>query len=119
MQPMMFSNVVLPEPEGPIIATADMFTGLGISALVYLPKIPLTPADPGSSGILCFTTSGLGLGDFFFTGVLAIQTFKRFDTKYAYAATAQWFCLLESGTHFYQRLEQSLALADSQRLYVS
>lgn len=72
--------------SGPMIVAADMFTGLGIPALVYLPKIPLTPADPVSSGILGFTTGGLGLGDFFFAGILAIQTFKRFNTKYAYAS---------------------------------
>jgi len=73
--------------SGPMIAAADMFTGLGIPALIYLPKIPPIPADPMASIIILgFATGGLGLGDFFFAGILAIQTFKRFGTKYAYAS---------------------------------
>jgi len=67
---------------GPMIAAADTFTGLGIPALIYLPSVPLIPAE----NIFGFVIRGLGLGDFFFAGILAVQTFNRFGKKYAYAS---------------------------------
>jgi len=74
--------------SGPMVAAAETFTGLGLPALIYLPNIPLVPvADPAMYfNILGFAPRGLGLGDFFFTGILAIQTFNRFGKKYAYAS---------------------------------
>jgi hypothetical protein len=72
--------------SGPMGAAADTFTGLGLPALIYLPNIPLIPADPMYFNILGFAPRGLGLGDFFFAGILAIQTFNRFNKKYAYAS---------------------------------
>jgi MFS family permease len=72
--------------SGPMGAAADTFTGLGLPALIYLPKIPLMPANPMHFNILGFVPSGLGLGDFFFAGTLAIQTLNRFNKKYAYAS---------------------------------
>ena len=60
--------------SGPMIVAAETFTGLGLPVIIWLPKIPL-----GGFG-------GLGLGDYFFAGILAIQTFKRFNKKYAYAS---------------------------------
>ncbi|MDR2700237.1 MAG: hypothetical protein LBC12_05450 [Nitrososphaerota archaeon] len=70
--------------SGPMVAAADTFTGLGLPALIYLPNIPLIPVDSMHFNILGFAPRGLGLGDFFFAGILAIQTFNRFDKKYAY-----------------------------------
>ncbi|MCL1970505.1 MAG: hypothetical protein FWF66_03490 [Candidatus Bathyarchaeota archaeon] len=72
--------------SGPMVAAAETFTGLGLPALIYLPNVPLISADPGSFNILGFAARGLGLGDFFFAGILAIQTFNKFNKKYAYAS---------------------------------
>jgi hypothetical protein len=72
--------------SGPMGVAADMFTGLGLPALIYLPNIPLIPADPMYFNILGFAPRGLGLGDFFFAGILAIQTLNKFNKKYAYAS---------------------------------
>ena len=70
---------------GPMVEAARTFTSLGLPVLVYLPKVPLTLVPPGYIGLsfLGFIPGGLGLGDFFFAGGLAIQTFKKFDKKTA------------------------------------
>ena len=71
--------------SGPMVEAAGTFTSLGLPVLVYLPKVPLTLVPPEYIGLsfLGFIPSGLGLGDFFFAGVLAIQTLKKFDKKTA------------------------------------
>ena len=61
-----------------MIGAAHTFTGLGLPVLVYLPNIPTITS---SAGILY---RGLGLGDFFFAGVLAVQTFNKFGKKTAF-----------------------------------
>jgi hypothetical protein len=66
---------------GPMVAAAQTFTGLGLPVLVYLPKIPLYYNAQGAIQL-----GGLGLGDFFFAGILVIQTLKKFDQKTAIAA---------------------------------
>ncbi len=63
-----------------MLGAAHTFTGLGLPVLVYLPNIPIITS---SSGILF---RGLGLGDFFFAGVLAVQTFNKFGKKTAFTA---------------------------------
>ncbi|MCL2134572.1 MAG: hypothetical protein FWH37_03340 [Candidatus Bathyarchaeota archaeon] len=63
---------------GPMVTVANTFTDLGIPAMVYLPNVPIVTQDTGS---LLFR--GLGLGDFFFAGVLAVQTFNKFGKKTA------------------------------------
>ena len=64
-----------------MIGAAHTFTGLGLPVLVYLPNIPFITSSTG----LLFR--GLGLGDFFFAGVLAVQTFNKFGKKTAFGAT--------------------------------
>ncbi len=62
----------------PIMLTAaHSFSGLGLPVLVYLPNVPVIT---NSGGILL---RGLGLGDFFFAGILAVQTFKKFGRNIA------------------------------------
>jgi hypothetical protein len=75
---------------GLIVTAAREFTGLGLPVLVYLPKIPLIAAPPNYPyvTIFGFLPTGLGLGDFFFAGLLTIQTFKKFGTKTAIATIA-------------------------------
>jgi hypothetical protein len=79
-------DTILVLGTGTMITAAQQFTGLGLPVLVYLPKIPLIPIPAGSDfiGFFGFYPSGLGLGDFFFAGILALQTFKKFDKKTAY-----------------------------------
>jgi hypothetical protein len=66
---------------GPMGAAAETFTGLGLPVLIYLPNVPLISTVAGG-----FLLRGLGLGDFFFAGILAIQTLHQFGKKYAYAS---------------------------------
>jgi hypothetical protein len=62
---------------GPMVTAARAFTGLGLPSLVYLPNIPIILKE-GSIGL-----RGLGLGDFFFAGILVVQTFNKFGKKTA------------------------------------
>ncbi|MEM2099071.1 MAG: hypothetical protein QXU99_04915 [Candidatus Bathyarchaeia archaeon] len=68
-----------------MVEAANQFTGIGLPVMVYLPNIPLIPVPPGYQfrSFFGFHDNGLGLGDFFFAGVIAIQTLKRFDKKTA------------------------------------
>jgi hypothetical protein len=63
-----------------MLGAAHTFTGLGLPVLVYLPNIPPITSSVG------LLYRGLGLGDFFFAGVLAVQTFNKFGKKTAFTA---------------------------------
>jgi hypothetical protein len=66
---------------GPMVAAAETFTGLGLPVILYLPNVPTY-----LNGVGTLAFRGLGLGDFFFAGILAIQTFNKFGKKYGYAS---------------------------------
>ena len=69
-----------------MVTAATSFTSLGLPVLVWLPNVPLmTPA-----GVFLFR--GLGLGDFFFAGVLIVQTFNKFGKKTALIAALAVGC---------------------------
>jgi hypothetical protein len=68
---------------GTMVQAAQQFTGLGLPVLVYLPNVPLVYNTAGE-----ILSRGLGLGDFFFAGVLAVQTYKKFSKKIAITAVA-------------------------------
>ena len=51
--------------------------GLNLPVLVFLPTIPLIVTNRGISFM------SLGLGDFFFAGTLATQTYKKYGKKTA------------------------------------
>lgn len=72
--------------SGPMTQAAGTFTDLGLPVLIYLPNFPLIAVKEGALGFFGFAVRGLGLGDFFFAGILAIQTFKKFDRKTVIAA---------------------------------
>ncbi len=74
-------DIILVLGTGTMVTTAQQFTGLGLPVLVHLPNIPLVFS---AEGIVLFR--GLGLGDFFFAGILALQTFKKFGKQAGYAA---------------------------------
>jgi hypothetical protein len=63
-----------------MVTAATSFTSLGLPVLVWLPNIPLMT----QAGAYLFR--GLGLGDFFFAGVLIVQTFNKFGRKTALIA---------------------------------
>jgi len=74
-------DIILVLVTGTMVAAAQQFTGLGLPVLVHLPNVPLVFSLEGE-----VLFRGLGLGDFFFAGILALQTFKKFGKKTAYAA---------------------------------
>ncbi|MCL5876400.1 MAG: hypothetical protein M1540_01135 [Candidatus Bathyarchaeota archaeon] len=75
-------DIILVIGTGTMVTAAKQFTGLGLPVLVYLPNVPfLYSAD----GLLL--NRGLGLGDFFFAGILAVQTYKKFGRNTALAST--------------------------------
>jgi hypothetical protein len=63
-----------------MVTAATSFTSLGLPVLVWLPNVPLMT----QAGAYLFR--GLGLGDFFFAGVLIVQTFNKFGKKTALTA---------------------------------
>jgi hypothetical protein len=89
-------DIILVIGTGTMVQAATQFTGLGLPVLVYLPNIPLIFRN----GLIL--SRGLGLGDFFFAGVLAVQTFNKFGKKTAFASVVAmavafgiWEALLE------------------------
>jgi len=87
-------DIILVLVTGTMVAAAQQFTGLGLPVLVHLPNVPLVFSLEGE-----VLFRGLGLGDFFFAGILALQTFKKFDKKTAYATVAAMtisFAIFES-----------------------
>jgi hypothetical protein len=74
-------DIILVLVTGTMVEAAQQFTGLGLPVLVHLPNLPLVFSTDGA-----VLFRGLGLGDFFFAGILALQTFKKFGKQTAYAA---------------------------------
>jgi hypothetical protein len=75
-------DIILVIGTGTMVTAAKQFTGLGLPVLVYLPNLPIIIRQ----GDILFR--GLGLGDFFFAGVLAVQTFNKFGKRTAFVAVA-------------------------------
>jgi hypothetical protein len=74
-------DIILVIGTGTMVTAAQQFTGLGLPVLVYLPNFPLIY---NLEGLIQYR--GLGLGDFFFAGILLVQTYKKFGKKIALAA---------------------------------
>jgi hypothetical protein len=68
-------DVILVWVTGAMVATANTVSNLGLPVLVAFPTIPLTTIE----GAVAFLR--LGLGDFFFAGILGTQTMKKFGKK--------------------------------------
>jgi hypothetical protein len=79
-------DIILVLGTGTMVVAAQQFTGLGLPVLVYLPNVPLVVAPQGFLSFFGFLPRGLGLGDFFFAGILALQTFKKFGKQAGYAS---------------------------------
>jgi hypothetical protein len=70
-------DIVLVWFTGAMVTAAEHVSGLGLPVLVAFPTIPLIIVQ---QDILIMR---LGLGDFFFAGILATQTLKKFGRKTA------------------------------------
>lgn len=70
-------DIILVWVTGTMVQAANAISGLGLPVLVAFPTIPLIMVE-GSVLLL-----RLGLGDFFFAGILATQTLKKFGKKTA------------------------------------
>lgn len=64
-----------------MLTTANTFVNIGLPVLVYMPNVPFIYSSTGA-----LLSRGLGLGDFFFAGVLAVQAFNKFGKKTAFAS---------------------------------
>ncbi len=70
-------DIVLVLVTGFMVTAAEHVVGLGLPVLVSLPTIPIVITAHGI-GFL-----SLGLGDFFFAGTLATQTYKKYGRRIA------------------------------------
>ncbi len=59
---------------------ASHIAELGLPVIIYMPVVPLIP---NSEAIFGLQPIALGLGDFFFAGTLATQTYKKFGKRTA------------------------------------
>ena len=82
-------DIILVLGTGSMVVAAQQFTGLGLPILVHLPNVPLIKAPQNFiPSFFGFIPRGLGLGDFFFAGILALQTFKRYNKRVALLSIA-------------------------------
>ena len=70
-------DIILVLVTGVMVTAAKQVSGLGLPMLVSLQTLPLVMTEQGLQYM------SLGLGDFFFAGILAIQTHKKFGKKIA------------------------------------
>jgi len=74
-------DIILVLVTGVMVSAARHASGLGLPVLIVLPIIPLIIAENGVQYML------LGLGDFFFAGLLAVQTSKKYGKNFAVLST--------------------------------
>jgi len=74
-------DIVLVLFTGVMVTVAKQVSGLGLPVLISLPTLPLVITERGLQYM------SLGLGDFFFAGILATQTFKKFGKRTAVLST--------------------------------
>ena len=70
-------DIILVLVTGFMVQAAEHVAGLGLPVLISLPIVPLVLTARGVSFL------SLGLGDFFFAGTLATQTYKKYGKKIA------------------------------------
>jgi hypothetical protein len=70
-------DIVLVLVTKTMVEAASAATSLSLPVLVSVPLVPLVATENG------FLWMSLGLGDFFFAGLLAIQTFKKYGRSLA------------------------------------
>ena len=67
-----------------MLTTANTFVNIGLPVLVFVPNVPLAFSATTHQILM----RGLGLGDFFFAGVLAVQAYNKFGKKTGYVSVA-------------------------------
>jgi len=70
-------DIVLVLVTGTMVQAAEATRSLSLPVMVSLPIIPLVATGNG------LLTLSLGLGDFFFAGLLGVQTFKKYGKRFA------------------------------------
>jgi hypothetical protein len=65
-----------------MVSAATHVSGLGLPIMVILPIFPQVTSECGALYM------SLGLGDFFFAGLLAVQTYKKFGKNAAFLSAA-------------------------------
>jgi hypothetical protein len=70
-------DVILVLFTGTMVSAASHVESLRLPVLIYLPTIPEIVTNEGTLYM------GLGLGDFFFAGLIGIQTMKKFGKDFA------------------------------------
>lgn len=70
-------DIVLVLVTGTMVQAAQTAMSLNLPVLVTLPLLPLIATGAG------FSMLSLGLGDFFFAGLLGVQTAKRYGRRFA------------------------------------
>ena len=73
-------DIIMVLVTGIMVTAAQTVSGLGLPVLISLPTLPLIITERGIQYM------SLGLGDFFFAGILATQTFRKFDKQTAVLA---------------------------------
>ncbi len=74
-------DIIMVLVTGFTVTAAGQLVGLNLPVMIFLPTIPLVVTSQG----LGFMS--LGLGDFFFAGTLATQTYKKYGRKVALIST--------------------------------
>jgi hypothetical protein len=74
-------DIILVLFTGVMVTAAKQVSVLGFPVLISLPTVPLIITEWGLQYM------SLGLGDFFFAGILATQTFKKFGKRTAVLST--------------------------------
>jgi hypothetical protein len=83
-------DIIMVLITGWMVEAAHATSGLSLPVMVTLPVVPIIVNEEGRLWMMA-----LGLGDFFFAGLLAIQSFKKYGRKFsilsAMAMTASFF----------------------------
>ncbi|MEM1564399.1 MAG: hypothetical protein QW734_02740 [Candidatus Bathyarchaeia archaeon] len=76
------ADIVLVLVTGSMVSAATHVSGLRLPILVILPTLPQVVTEEGALFM------SLGLGDFFFAGLLALQAYKKFGKNFAFLSSA-------------------------------
>jgi len=70
-------DIILVLFTGTMVSAASHVESLRLPVLIYLPTVPEIVSNGG------MVYMGLGLGDFFFAGLIGVQTMKKFGKRFA------------------------------------
>jgi hypothetical protein len=76
------ADIILVLVTGTMVSVATHVSALRLPVLVIMPTIPVVTTSLGTLYI------SLGLGDFFFAGLIAVQTYKKYGKKLAVLSAA-------------------------------